>query len=196
MSAFLLADKAPASAPHAPTTLAGVASLSLILERATAELQTVLGSLRDNRAALEAATLDRLQQTSDKLRQVTSTTEGAATDILDALERAGALVDDLEAAERTSEPARAQAARDQLRDEIFSMMGALQFQDITTQQLAHAAALLAETEARLVQIARLFDPAATIVQAALGGPDPRTFDPGATTLDSGRRQALADAIFA
>jgi hypothetical protein len=82
-----------------------------------------------------------------------------------------------------------------MRDEIFGMMGALQFQDITTQQLAYAASVLSDMEARLLQIAKLFDPAAAMVGAAVTRPDPRTFDPSATTQRADERQALADQIF-
>jgi hypothetical protein len=105
------------------------------------------------------------------------------------------MVDDLESAEADDDRSRAGAVRDRLREEIFGMMGALQFQDITTQQLAYAASVLSETEARLLQIARLFDPAAAFAGLAAPAPDPRTFDPRATTHEAETRQALADEIF-
>lgn len=175
-----------------------LAALPCILERANDEIQAVLGSLRDSRAALEAleaATVEKLQHTSEQLREVTSATEVAATDILDALDRAGNTVDALEAADHAGDKARAQDLRDMLRDEIFGMTGALQFQDITTQQLNYAASVLTDMEGRLLMIAKLFDPAASVVRAALDGPDPRTFDPGATGRDAARRQTAADEVF-
>jgi hypothetical protein len=46
-----------------------------------------------------AATVEKIQHTSDKLREVTSATEVAATDILDALDRTQAMVDALDAAD-------------------------------------------------------------------------------------------------
>jgi hypothetical protein len=54
--------------------------------------------------------------------------------------------------------------------------------------------VLGDMETRLLQIARLFDPAAS-AEAALGAPDPRTFDPNATTRDAEGRQAVADQVF-
>ena len=69
----------PAGAP------VGLASLPFILERANHEIQAVLANLRDSREALETATVEKLQTTSEKLKEVTSATEVAATDILDAL---------------------------------------------------------------------------------------------------------------
>jgi chemotaxis regulatin CheY-phosphate phosphatase CheZ len=172
----------------------GLAGIPVMLERAAGEIRAVLAALRDGRTALEAATVEKLQRTGDKLREVTSATEVAATDILDALDRAQGALDDLDAADDAGDRARARRARARLREEVFGMVGALQFQDITTQQLAHAATVLAETEERLLAAARLFDPAAALLRAA-AAPDPRTFDPRATTRGADERQALADEIF-
>jgi chemotaxis regulatin CheY-phosphate phosphatase CheZ len=173
----------------------GLAALPFILERANAEIQGVLANLRDSRTALETATVEKLQHTSDKLKEVTSATEVAATDILDALDRTQVMVDELDAADESGDREAARQLRDRMREEIFGMMGALQFQDITTQQLAYAASVLSDMEARLLHIAKLFDPAAAMVSAASSGPDPRTFDPRATTQRADERQALADQIF-
>ena len=173
----------------------GLAALPLILTRANQEIQAVLASLRDSRTALEAATVEKLQHTSAKLREVTSATEVAATDILDGLDRAQGLVAQLDAADDANDRERARAARDQLRQELFGMMGCLQFQDITNQQLAYAATVLVDMEQRLQQIAKLFDPATHFPGSTLEPPDPRTFDPAATTRNPEERQALADAIF-
>jgi hypothetical protein len=173
----------------------GLAALPFILERATVEIQTVLANLRDSREALETATVEKLQHTSDKLREVTSATEVAATDILDALDRAQTLIDDLDAADEAGDGEKARNTRDLLREEIFGMMGCLQFQDITTQQLSYASSVLTDMEDRLLSIAKLFDPAAALVRAATDSPDPQTFDPNATVRNAERRQALADEIF-
>ena len=174
----------------------GLASLPFILERANHEIQAVLANLRDSREALETATVEKLQTTSEKLKEVTTATEVAATDILDALDRAQNLVDDLDAADAAGDKDKGQNVRDLLREEIFGMMGALQFQDITTQQLAYASSVLTDMENRLLQIAKLFDPAAVMVRAAIDAPDPQTFDKNATTKHAVQRQSLADEIFA
>lgn len=173
----------------------GLAALPFILERANEEIQAVLANLRDSRSALETATVEKLQHTSAKLKEVTSATEVAATDILDALDRAQTMIDDLEAADASGDAEKRQHVRELLREEIFGMMGALQFQDITTQQLAYAASVLTDMESRLLHIAKLFDPAAVMVRSVGGGPDPKTFDPRATTRNAETRQALADQIF-
>jgi chemotaxis regulatin CheY-phosphate phosphatase CheZ len=173
----------------------GLAALPFILERANQEIQGVLANLRDSRNALETATVEKLQHTSEKLREVTSATEVAATDILDALDRAQNMIDDLDSAEAAGDKEKGQHTRDLLREEIFGMMGCLQFQDITTQQLAYASSVLTDMEGRLLQIAKLFDPATVMVRAGAQSPDLRTFDPNATTRNADQRQAVADEIF-
>jgi chemotaxis regulatin CheY-phosphate phosphatase CheZ len=173
----------------------GLAALPFILERANHEIQSVLANLRDSRDALQTATVEKIQHTNEKLKEVTSATEVAATDILDALDRAQGMIDDLDAADAADDKAKSAEVREHLRMEIFGMMGCLQFQDITTQQLSYAATVLQDMEDRLLHIAKLFDPAAVMVRAATDMPDPRTFDPNATTRNAEQRQALADTIF-
>jgi chemotaxis regulatin CheY-phosphate phosphatase CheZ len=173
----------------------GLAALPFILERANHEIQAVLANLRDSRNALETATVEKLQHTSEKLKEVTSATEVAATDILDALDRAQNMIDDLDAADASGDKEKGQHTRDLLREEIFGMMGCLQFQDITTQQLAYASSVLTDMENRLLSIAKLFDPATVMVRVGTEAPDVRTFDPNATTRNAEQRQAVADEIF-
>src|SRR5215218_8534612 len=60
----------------------GLVGLSQILARGYTEIVSVLGSLRESRTTLERATVDRLQQTHAKIREVTKTTEVAAADIM------------------------------------------------------------------------------------------------------------------
>jgi hypothetical protein len=195
------APRAAALAPAAPAMSAmpvgpsALVSLPVLLERVTAEIQTVLTSLRDSRDALETATVEKIQLTSEKLREVTSATEDAATNILDSLDRAQALVDDLDAADEANDRESARSTRDLLREEIFGIMGSLQFQDITTQQLRYASSVLTDTEERLLALAKLFDPTVAFARSLCGTPDPRTFDPNATVANAERRQALADEIF-
>jgi len=77
------------------------------------------------------------------------------------------------------------------------MMGALQFQDITSQQLAHASSVLVDMEERLLEVARLFDHNVEDTQVFRAGsaPDEKTYDPNATTKNAEGRQALADELF-
>ncbi len=182
-----------------PTPTSALALVPAILQRANAEIVNVLQSLRQCRSALENATTDKLQITHEKIREVTNATETAATCILDGLDRAQMMIDELDA-EADANGDASEAARDirnRLRDEIFMMTGHLQFQDITTQQLTYAASVLVDMESRLSEIARLFDP------RRYGAPElppeprpiPATFTPDATITNAEERQALADEVF-
>ncbi|MCC6928882.1 MAG: hypothetical protein IT359_07840 [Gemmatimonadaceae bacterium] len=185
-----------------PGSPLGLVGLSDLLARGYAEILGVLDSLRQSRHLLERAAVEKIQHTHDKLREVSSATETAATDILNGLDRANTLVDDLDAYANThGEPDDAASTiRGSLRDELFALMGHMQFQDITSQQLTYASAVLTEMETRLANVAKVFDP------AVFGGarPDsasslptgPVTYDPNASTQNRAERQAVADEIVA
>jgi len=171
-----------------------------ILERANSQILSVLSRLREARASLQSSASEKFQATHDKLKQVTSATEDAAINIMDACDRASQMVDELDAIDAAPEPNRTKAAelRGSLRDEIFMMMGALQFQDITTQQLNHTSAVLVEMEQRMLDVAKLFDAngeGLEITGRAYDDIDDGTFDPNATVTNAEGRQALADEIF-
>jgi chemotaxis regulatin CheY-phosphate phosphatase CheZ len=176
-----------------------LADLPVILERANNQIRSVLAHLRETRHALQSTTFEKLQTTHDKIKEVTSATEDAATNIMDACDRASQIVDELDAIDAEDAPDRekAGALRTTLRDELFMMMGALQFQDITSQQLAHASSVLVEMENRLADIANLFDSSISIERPLTthGGVDEKTYDPNATTRNAEQRQNLADEIF-
>jgi hypothetical protein len=165
-----------------------------VLLRAYVEINSVLQNLRHSRDVLQQTTLDKLQHTNDKLREVSSATELAATDMLDGLDRALVMVDELEA-EDGAKSDRAAEVRGNLRNELFSLMTCLQFQDITAQQMNYASSVLFEAEERMVELARLFDPDVLGLDRDLGSDGrPSAFDPAATLTDAGARQALVDEI--
>lgn len=178
-----------------------LSDLPHILEQANQQILNVLSHLRETRAALQNTAFEKLQTTHDKIREVTSATEDAAINIMDACDRANGLVDELDVIDQQDAPDREKAAalRMNLRDEIFVMMAALQFQDITSQQLSHASAVLVEMESRLIDVAKLFDSNLAVDRSAAAAshvaPDEQTYDPNATTKDAEGRQALADEIF-
>lgn len=170
--------------------------------RAMGEVQAMLGSIRTGRERLRATSAERLAHTSEKLDEVTNATAHAALDIMDALDRAIAKVDELETDDVLADAARAAAIRSEIRDELFAVMNHMQFQDITSQQIMHVQSLLSDTEQRLSEIATMFDhqtgeaPAAATPEASTGvaAVDPKAFDPNATLSDADARQALADSL--
>jgi hypothetical protein len=172
--------------------------LSQILAQSYGEIVKVLGSLRESRTVLERTAVEQLHHTHDKLREVTNATQVAATDILDGLDRAVALVDDMDAKAKDGNADGGADLRNKLRDELFSLMGCMQFQDVTTQQLTYASSVLTQLESRLSQLATILDPTGLQVAAAAVPPTssgPARFDPRASMDNAESRQAMADRIF-
>lgn len=190
----------PPASPAVPG-VDGLGDIAQLLSRANTQIIAVLTHLRAGRAAIENTAVGKVRITQDKLREVTSATEVAAINIMDACDRATTLVDELDGIDAHESPDREQAAtvRGSLRDELFLMMGALQFQDITSQQLAHASAVLDEMELRMIEVSKLFDPTLAPelakAQAAIANNGPLTYDANATTRNADTRQAVADEIF-
>lgn len=173
-------------------------SLSRTLFAAYAETATLLRRIRESRGVLERTAVERLQQMNDKLREISSATEVAATDMLNGLDRAVAMVEDLEAAEQDG-PARRAEIHGALRDELYGVMVHLQFQDITTQQLNYASSVINEMEQRLGTLVECFAPFAAeldpVAASAIAATPGAHFDPAATTSNAAARQAVADEIF-
>jgi hypothetical protein len=187
------------SEPAVPLRTRAVEGLPDMLLMAHDEVCAVLNSLRQSRDILQKTSVSRLRHTTAKLQEVTDATEEAATGILDGLDRSVSLVDTLDTLD-VSGNAEAADIRSRLRDELFQAQAALQFQDITAQQLSYAASILIDMEERMEGLARTLDArrgtdvasaeALAPVAAAL-----RAFDPNATMDDRAGRQALADQIF-
>lgn len=201
------------SVSNSPSALA---QLPKILLRAYAEIRGALETLRRSRGVLERATVERIQRTQANLREVSSATEKAASDMLDGLDRALLLIDRLDSCAdpvlgEEADTEDASEIRTELRDELFHLISSLQFQDITSQQLRYASGVLTEIESRLVAIANLFDSGlaeldlvedesgedagATSAQPRAPSDDSDTYDPAATMDDPEGRQAIADEIF-
>ncbi len=167
-----------------------------LLVRMYAELQRILYSVRKSRGLLEEAAIGHLESTTAKLKEVSSATEFAASSMLDGVDRALELVDHVQAAPDDG------AAFDSLRDELHSLVIALQFQDITSQQLEHASAIIADLEHQLRRVTQVF--AMTVLREVDEEDEADTlcfrtpigaFDPAASTSDAAQRQAVADDIF-
>ena len=166
-----------------------------VLVRTYTEIMDVIQSLRESRGQLEEAAVERLKITHTKLEEVSSATELAATGMLDGLDRALALVDDIESTSGDD----AAEHRDSLRDELHQMMNLLQFQDITAQQLGYATGVLHDIEARMLRLVNAFDLGEMDLQRLTGSlaksVDPSVCDPDATFHNPEERQAVADQIF-
>ena len=87
-----------------------------------------------------------------KLTEVSSATEMATSELLDGLDRALLLADQLEVEPLSSDDDA--DPRDDLREELHTLVTALQFQDTTKQQLGNASTVLEE---RMLRLAEVFD---------------------------------------
>jgi len=193
---------------------AGLKDLVGILEAAYGEVISIIQSLRQSRGLLEKAAMERIQSTHAKLAEVSSATEMAATGMLDGLDRALGLVDELEDGSEAENAADGKKTgediREEIRDELNNLIGLLQFQDITSQQLGYASGVLLDMEERMVRIAEVFDFRSEGDLAEMedhsglkgqgraqenGGKEFDVCDPEASSFDADSRQALADEIF-
>lgn len=94
--------------------------------------------------------LGRLRESHDLLEK---TTAAAATDIREGIDRAIALVSELNARAAAAEAAAGDELRNRLRDELFALADCIESRDITAQQLTQASTILREMEARLAELA-------------------------------------------
>lgn len=184
---------------------AGLTELVRLLVTTYAEIMEVIGSLRRSRGLLEEASMERIKSTGMKLAEVSSATETAATGMLDGLDRALNMVDALEGAVgEDGDGDESVHIRSELRDELHQLIGLLQFQDITSQQLGYASSVLADVEERMLRLSNVFGPSGVGVPSFASEESHTTSamaetavtcDPNASTHNADTRQAVADEIF-
>ena len=186
------------------TSPGGLNTVVETLARAYNSTRQLLDRIRESRSIIERASVERLEHMGAKLKEVTSATEVAATDLMDGIDAALAKVDRLDALAEAGEAAERRRVHDSLRIELQSLYDHMQFQDITAQQINYASSVIADVEGRLRQLldamaplAPEADASATAMAAYAAGTakGPATFDPHATTEQSAERQAVADALF-
>ena len=175
-----------------------VAVLLAVMQRASSEIAQVLCTLHSSREALEGVTLQEIHDSTLKLTQVTSATEIAAGRIMDGLEQSHILLDrldEIDVATGSDDPAgEATIVRARIRDELFGVIGSLQFQDITSQQLGHVSQMLRDIERRLHATSALLS-GGRAEAVSISHEQVPTFSESASTENSFERQATADAIF-
>lgn len=131
--------------------------LSLAVEEAGAQVARCLARLRSTQAALGQGAAGR-EPGGHPLP--TGASADPTSGLLDACERAVGLLDRLDAtaAAPTASAADPEGAtlRAALRDELFGMIGALQFQELASAQLAQCIGTLRDVEERLVEVEAVF----------------------------------------
>lgn len=167
------------------------------LAQAYSELTRALGGIQRSRQTLARYHVDRLEKGQAKLSEVSSATESATTALLNGLDRSLGLIDQIAATPGPSAP-----AVEALREETNALYGLLQFQDITTQQLAGVATLLDDIADRVTHALELLDPGqhpAGVVAPAPAKDAPAgtaaTFNEEASFQNLEARQADIDQTF-
>jgi hypothetical protein len=160
----------------------------------SAELSRVLNGIRLTRETIQTYSTDRLRDTHARLHEVSSTSESAAMEMLNGLDRTLAMIDALE---RSSGGGASPELYQALRAEVNQQYSHLQFQDIIAQQLSGVAGVLIEVEQRVQTVAGLFDDLLGGQRSAGTGVvlDPQSYNPDATMRGTGDRQAMIDEAF-
>ncbi|MCX5768557.1 MAG: hypothetical protein NTZ43_15160 [Gemmatimonadetes bacterium] len=198
----MMTQPAPPHAPQAPPDpeaifqngVRGIESLPAILSLMQAQVSSVIAQLRDTSGELEAESVSTLRMTMQQLKKVSHATEQAAHGILDGIDRSLGMVDELEKMDGGANPAEAEK-RERIKDELMSAINQVQFQDITSQQIKHAASLLTDMEDRFNSLVRALDPETINQLTAKLATNEQHFDPEATYGDRERRQGQADSVF-
>ena len=171
-------------------------TLPRVLLAAYTAISDALSGIRLTREAIHSHTVQRLHDSHSKLSEVSSATESATMEMMNGLERSLAIIAEIEVG-TCIDP----KACDRLRDEVNQMFNHLQFQDITSQQLAGVAQFLDEIELRIAGVVGLFDHALEEPSQKSPGPAVRidsremAFNPDASPAPDAARQAQIDAAF-
>lgn len=170
--------------------------LASMVLHANTQVAALLERIRVSRGLLASAREAQLAQMSSKFSAVTAATESAATAMIEGLERAIRVVEELEQGSAPDAPPERRARFAALREELFDVMNFIQFQDITSQQLGHASAVLDEAERRLADLASVMSgPAGAERAASATPPAPHPHYDADALADKAESQAFADALF-
>lgn len=154
----------------------------------------------------------KVPQATSQLDKISEATEAVATRMLDMVEqitqREEEVISGIEAIREKAAAGSTEEIEGLAQDlaglagenlnDAFLIMESLQFQDITAQQMDHAAALLEEVERKLHTILKTLGApeAATLEKAKREPSKPRAFDPHAEFLDKKTDQKDIDSLFA
>lgn len=154
-------------------------------------------------------THEKVPQATVQLDKISEQTEAAAHQMLDRVEqitqREGDVIQGLEQLKEDADKAQQTSiaksvgdiitkANDNLED-AYMIMDALQFQDITAQQMNHAASLLEDIEGRLQAILSTLNGEGTQGDGESPKRKVRVYDPHADLFDKKTDQSAVDSIF-
>ncbi len=192
--------------------MSGTENMQTRLQREIGELSSSINSLIDSFRKLKAPLVEshqKVPQATSQLDKISEQTEAAAHRMLDMIEKitqreeevirglgeVRALVGSQQNSQVVSLVTNIEEKANTNLNDTYTIMDALQFQDITSQQMNHAAALLEEIETKLQHILS--------VVGADTAPDAdrpsikrtRAYDPHADLSDKRTQQADIDSLF-
>ena len=173
-------------------------------------VHNVIDSIHSSRKELKQSVDGLLKQTGNQLHKITSTTQDATNKILDEADKLNSdqeiiisKLDELACKCDMAENNNKIIAeiKDMVysnQESTFNIMGHLQFQDITAQQISGAYSLLSDTEKTLLYVSNLmkeFDFGENDPDILLPSIDKNAFNAGATFKDKTDIQGLIDDLF-
>lgn len=178
------------------------------LEKLTVSINDIMENLRKMESPI-IESRESLPKANAQLDKISAQTEKAAHQMLDMVEqiieqqeKAGQLTDEIVAFFKKSRSkdrdvysekvARLKEIATLSQNNAFLIMDALQFQDITAQQMNHASTLLEDIEGRLQNLLNVFD-GEDIPESETSLRQERAFDPDADLFD-GKNQSEVDSI--
>jgi len=185
-------------------------SLQEIIQKEIASLTESVNGLVENLHRMRSPLLeshDKVPQATNQLDKISQQTEAATNRMLDVIERItqreqqiitglqhiGEEVSGQPAARKIDELC--ELANTNMND-AYTVMDALQFQDITAQQMDHAASLLEEIETKLKNILQTIGAdEANLAGQAQAAKKVRTYDPHADLFARKTEQAVIDSLF-
>jgi chemotaxis regulatin CheY-phosphate phosphatase CheZ len=188
----------------------GTENLQSKLQREIGELSTSINGLIESFRKLKTPLVEshqKVPQATNQLDKISEQTEAAAHRMLDMIEqitqREQEVIDGLGAAKTVAAESKndklvgliadiEEKANTNLND-AYTIMDALQFQDITSQQMNHAAALLEEIENKLRHILGVVGADGVTAQQTTA--KKRAYDPHADLFDRKTEQTDIDNIF-
>ncbi|MBN4056838.1 protein phosphatase CheZ [bacterium AH-315-J21] len=149
------------SAPQVGSTLkGGLGALKKTIEELSESLREIQGPLADTRDTLPKATthLDRIssqtEQAAHRVMDMVENISAQQVEIISHLNEAMNVLTDSGAGNKSVNALleKAEEVANRSQNDAFAIMDALQFQDITTQQINHAASLLEEVDDKIALI--------------------------------------------
>ena len=179
------------------------------IEDLTKSINEIIVNFRELKNPLEESQ-SKVPLATNQLDKISEQTEAATHQMLDIIDqisvREEEIIAGLEEARSQLEGNEAvinllseltEKANGNLND-AFTIMNALQFQDITSQQMNHAASLLEDIEARLKQIMQAFGTTEEVNSSEAEekhNKRVRVFDPNADLYDKKTQQKEVDSMF-